>query len=806
MIWLDDEGGRAVVDYFVAVLALIVAGEYAVIAFNIVPRLAALAAVEPRVRAAARWGATAFFGGCAVTHIVIALNTLSPSLRAGMDMSAGGGPAKLIVEMVVPHLAQIVGGALFIGIARRRLEVNITSKEVAAGRRELDHQLRAAFDLAPLGIALPSPAGAVSSSGYVNPAYWTIHGYPAERSSPPNLDVMTLVHPDDRAAAVAAINQVQTGNPADLSYRIVRPDGETRWIHSRLSPVASITRTPARVTTILEDITDQINADIALAQSEQRFVQLASSVAIGINLRQLRPPKVLYSNAAYDQILGIDPTPHECPDVEASLDDQALPLIHPDDLDRVVAEYWTPAQAGHVVSSEHRVMHRDGEIRWVHTTSTPILDNDGRITRVAGTVEDITGRRTAEAAVRAAQLEAERANTAKSEFLSRMSHELRTPMNAVLGFAQLLELDALSVPQKDAVSHIIRGGRHLMTLIDDILDISRIETDRLDTSLEPVAVPDLIADSVGLMIPLASSAGIDLRVAHNSNEANTGPYVRADRKQLQQILLNLLSNAIKYTKSPGIVELNTHQRDDGQLEITVTDTGIGIRAEDLPRLFTPFDRLGQESTDVEGTGIGLALTQRLARVMGGDLHVESVFGKSSTFTIVLPVIASPDTYFPPSEADSSIVESSASAASASSLLYIDDNHSNIDLMTRIVDRRPNWVLTTATQGRHGLDLAREVNPTLILLDLHLPDMHGIDVLHALRAEPATASIPIIVVSADANPQHLALLHAAGAARYRTKPINIAEILYDLDEYATSAPRASQPLQQPAAVSVDPPMK
>jgi signal transduction histidine kinase/CheY-like chemotaxis protein len=458
-------------------------------------------------------------------------------------------------------------------------------------------------------------------------------------------------------------------------------------------------------------------------------------------------------------------------------------MIHPEDVTPIPAGYWNPGDVGLAAEMEVRIVRADGEVRWLRSISNAITDAQGVVIRVASTVEDITDRNTAQAAVRAAHLDAARANTAKSEFLSRMSHELRTPLNAVLGFGQLLELESLSESQQQAVGHILRGGRHLLTLIDDVLDISRIETDRLDVSLEPVAIGALIADVVGLMQPTASAAGIELGHDRPQYGGVASIHVRADRRRLQQVLLNLVSNAIKYNRPGRRVDLSTNMLEEGRLEIRIADTGIGIRAEDIPRLFTPFERLGQEITDIEGVGIGLALTHRLVTVMQGELRVESVFGQGSTFSVLLPLLASPVSYFPANIDEAALETSTDVTTSESRLLYIDDNRSNLELITRIAIHRPNWTVTTAVEGGHGLDLARTMKPTLIMLDLHLPDMRGADVLRALQADPLTSRVPVIIVSADANTEQASRLQAAGALRYRTKPVNISEILHDLDEQA-----------------------
>ena len=383
----------------VAVLAFIVAFEYAVIAFDIVPRLAGVARVERRTVAFARWGATAFLAGCAVTHTVIGLQTLYPSLRSGMDMAmaSGGSMAAMLWQMVIPHLAQIVGGAVFIWISKSRLDVSITSKEEAVEQRQLDRQLKSAFHTSPLGIAFNAAAdtGEGGTPSYANPAYLAILGIPADEPVPTVRDTLTAVHPADRAAAVAAMSRVRTGEAAEQDLRVVRPDGAVRWIHASWNPVTDDDgRLTADAVTMVEDITDRVIAHAALLDSEKRSVQLADSISVGINLRQLQPPKFLWANAAYRDIVGTDVGPYV-----GTSSDPALFVVHPDDRERVMSHYWSAAQAGHTVRSEHRVLRPDGQVRWVSTTSNPVPDEAGTVNRIAGTVEDITDRKTHEQAL-----------------------------------------------------------------------------------------------------------------------------------------------------------------------------------------------------------------------------------------------------------------------------------------------------------------------------------------------------------------------------------------------------------------------
>ncbi len=389
----------------------------------------------------------------------------------------------------------------------------------------------------------------------------------------------------------------------------------------------------------------------------------------------------------------------------------------------------------------------------------------------------IESRRQAEAAMRAAQQAADKANRSKSEFLSRMSHELRTPLNAVLGFAQILELQALPLDQAECVEDILKGGRHLLGLIDEVLDISRIETGHLRLTAEPVLVAELVREAVDLV----ASAAADREIAIVVTDPAMSAYVLADRLRARQVLVNLLSNAVKYNRRGGSVAVAGAKIGGARLRITVVDTGIGIRPEHMDRLFTPFDRLDAAQSEVEGTGIGLAHSRSLAEAMHGAVFAESVFGDGSTFTIELPQAEGPA---PPTAGDPRQHQLASPARLADGrrhlVIHVEDNAANLRLMERILSRRDVDVMSVS-EGRRGLELVREHRPALVLLDLHLPDMSGDEVLRRLRADPPTMSIPVVIVSADATGDRTSNVLAAGATAHLTKPLDIDALLRVVDE-------------------------
>ena len=463
--------------------------------------------------------------------------------------------------------------------------------------------------------------------------------------------------------------------------------------------------------------------------------------------------------------------------------------------DRAVMEANAPK-----TSFEEPGIAANGEAGWLRTSKTPLHDAEGNITGVLGTYEDVTEHKRAKLEIERlnrhleqrvaertqslaiATAEAERANRAKSEFLSRMSHELRTPMNAILGFAQVLEGEAgLTADQRDSVDQIMRGGRHLLGLINEVLDISSIEAGRLTLSSEPVALAGLLEESVGLLRPLAAQMQIQIVVI---NAANPGGHMQADRQRLKQVLLNLIGNAIKYNRFGGHVRVRHALVDGapGTTRLSVSDTGPGLAAEQLARLFSPFERLGAEQTRVEGTGLGLVLARRMVEHMGGRLGVESVVGEGSTFWIELPTAEAAVETDSAVEADNTCEAGPAISEEARVLLYIEDNPSNVRLVTRILARRPGVVLICAETGARGLEMAREHRPDLILLDLHLPDSHGAEVLARLAIDPRTGAIPVVILTADVVPGKRTELLGSGARAFIAKPLDVRNFLSVVDQF------------------------
>jgi len=453
-----------------------------------------------------------------------------------------------------------------------------------------------------------------------------------------------------------------------------------------------------------------------------------------------------------------------------------------------------------IVPPRHREAHRRGITRFLATGEGPVLNRlielsalrrdgsefpvelsisplkTGDVVTFCGFITDITERKKAATALQAKQ-EAETANKAKTEFLSRMSHELRTPLNAILGFGQLLERQNPTDIQRARLGHIMAAGRHLLKLINEVLDISRIETGNLQLSPEPVCVAEALQETLSLIRPLAAERSIELSMP---SESDARCFVLADLQRLKQVLLNLVSNAVKYSPIHGRVTISCSALSKDTLRIAVSDMGAGIPGDKLARLFTPFDRLGAEYSSVEGTGLGLALCKRLMHAMGGSIGADSTLGRGSTFWIDLPHAESPFGRSSRLEATSPEKEH-ISFAGKRKILYIEDNLSNLTLVEQILSEEPAIELVSAMQGQLGLDLARKHSPDLILLDLHLPDLPGQEVLARLGRDEATRHIPVVVISADATARQIDQLMAAGAHAYLTKPLDVTEVLQVVEE-------------------------
>ncbi|MDD2798016.1 MAG: ATP-binding protein [Bacteroidales bacterium] len=385
-----------------------------------------------------------------------------------------------------------------------------------------------------------------------------------------------------------------------------------------------------------------------------------------------------------------------------------------------------------------------------------------------------------------ARKEAESANLAKSEFLSRMSHELRTPMNSILGFAQLLNMGELNKGQQKGVNHILKSGNHLLDLINEILDISRIEAGRMALSFQSIQMKSVIEEIIDTIKPIANERHITIEFINTDENLL---YVNADFKRLKQILINLLNNAVKYNNKNGFIYIECDLRinkETGEnfLRTSIRDTGIGIDEEDIPKLFNAFERIKAEGTRVEGTGLGLALVKKLVEIMDGRVGVSSRPIKGSTFWFELPLVENQSLELEENfERLSTVI---TPIIKTGRIIYIEDNLPNLELVTGILEiHRPNIELLTSRFGNYAVNLSTVHKPDLILLDLDLPDIYGGEVLKNLKADLNTKSIPVVIVSADAMPKKIEHLMQSGASEYLTKPLDVALFLRTIDQWIST---------------------
>ena len=454
------------------------------------------------------------------------------------------------------------------------------------------------------------------------------------------------------------------------------------------------------------------------------------------------------------------------------------------DPDRAEAAIKLVLSEKKVTNYELTVQARDGKKTVVSYNATTFYDRDRRLQGVFAAARDVTERKRFEQALQEtnAELEsaksaAEKANLAKSDFLSSMSHELRSPLNAILGFAQLMEASspAPTAAQAESITQILQAGWHLLKLINEVLDLAVVESGKVSLSPEPVSLAEVLAECQAMMEPQAQQRGISMTFPKLAGAC----FVQADRTRVKQVLINLLSNAIKYNRPQGKVEVLCAGPD--RLRISVQDTGAGLPPEKLAQLFQSFNRLGQEVRGEEGTGIGLVVSKRLVELMGGIIGVESIVGAGSMFWIELRLTTAPSLV---TTGGAPVVAAPAPVpanARVRTLLYVEDNPANMKLVEKLLALRADIRLIGAVNGTLGVELARATLPEVILMDINLPGISGIDAMKILREDPATKHIPIVALSANAMPRDIVRGLEAGFYRYLTKPIRVDEFMETVNE-------------------------
>lgn len=641
----------------------------------------------------------------------------------------------------------------------------------------------------------------------LNPAFEETLGFPSSELM--SRSMVDYVHPDDQPKTRMMLQSlVADPSPQQLMARFRCRDGSYKWLSWRSTPFEGLNYASARDITALKGAEDELHRanieleranlelDMRVARRTAELARTNEELQLEMRARQEAVQGNLESYSLLNAIIEGSTDSIFVKDLQGrylminsagarNSGKSVAEIVGKTDSDLI-----DPERAALVAQSDNEVLASgasmtyeqgelvDGEWRTMLVNKRVHRNPQGDAIGLVVMARDVTALKQQADALKIAKEEADKANQAKSEFLSRMSHELRTPLNAILGFGQILELNAPSAEAKAAVTQILKGGWHLLDLVNEVLEISRFEAGHVDLSLEPISLADVVPESCALVRPLADQRGIRL----NDNQADQCEFfVLADRQRLKQVLINLLSNAIKYNFANGLVDVSCIVKDNGNIRIAVRDTGPGISEQNRSKLFTPFERLGAAHSKIEGSGLGLALSLGLLQAMGGTLGLDSPEEGGSIFWVELPATESPLQTMVISPAEVIEPENVSSDEHTYTVLSIEDNLSNLWLLEAILARRPDINLLAAMQGSMGLEMAQQHLPDLILLDLNLPDIYGADVLAELQKDERTANIPVIVISADATPTQIERLMRAGARSYLTKPLNVSKFLRTMDD-------------------------
>ncbi|MDD2304438.1 MAG: ABC transporter substrate-binding protein [Prolixibacteraceae bacterium] len=690
------------------------------------------------------------------------------------------------------------------------LKIEIKNREKIQSELEKSEALyRSVIHASPDSIIITDLEGNIE---YLSPQAVRMFDYiPEEILGRP---LVTFIHPDDRQRALNNIGLMFDGNfTGAAEYKTIKSNGEILHTESNAEFIRATDGKLEKIIIVTRDISDRKNAEEKIKQGEKRFIQIveqSQTVIWEVDADGLYTYVSPVAKAAW----GYSP--------DDLIGKKHFYELHPEEnreeFKKAALSVFAAKQSFRELGNP--ILNPNGKVIWVLTNGEPILDEQNNLLGYRGSDNDITvlkenekaikelnvsleakveerttqliisnsnlrneieERKQVEIELQRAKIEAEQANLSKSEFLSRMSHELRTPMNSILGFAQLLEMGELTPPQKKGVQHILRSGKHLLNLINEVLDITRIEAGHLSLSIEPLQLARVISEIVDGIRPQTLEKQLSLKFKPS---ATNRQFVLADKQRLQQILINLLGNAIKYNKPEGKIVIETQEiaatgEAPAKIRISVIDTGIGISPEGISKLFNPFERIGAEQSAEEGTGLGLTVVKKLTEAMKGAIGVESVPEQGSTFWIdLLQAESQPEVYKPPVDSENNDQE-----GKKGTILYIEDNQSNIELVEQILDHhRPNIRLITTINGKETVQLAFENKPDLVILDLNLPDIHGSEVIKNLKNELTTQHIPVVVVSADAMKLQREKLKKLGAVDYMTKPINVQVFLNTIDNF------------------------
>ncbi|MHB8681954.1 MAG: hybrid sensor histidine kinase/response regulator [Acidimicrobiales bacterium] len=694
-----------------------------------------------------------------------------------------------------------------------RLAARLDEAAVQIRRHEAERD-RAERELADILTASPVVAlrydVAARRFSYASPNIARLLGISAEQAMADPDTVTARFHPDD-ARALRDAFVAGHGRGEDRVTMILRcrhDPQSTDWheVEAVYTLVTDDAEVPVMVSSYLVDVSER---HIAQRAAEERRFMLESIFHASPDTIVVRDAagKVILASSSLAELVG---APGVAQPGDELIDEAyrygRLRREERVELEQLITRCMSGERNLPPVVTTGRVRRGPSGFRTFETRARPIFDEAGNVNGTVTVSRDISERVNLEGSLRRATTLAERASEAKSQFLSRMSHELRTPLNAILGFAQLLELDGLPGEQASSVDQIQRAGRHLLSLINEVLDIARIEAGQLSIRAQAVRVGDVLEEVTTLLSPVAESAAVHMMV-DASTERDCS--VRADRQRLLQVLLNLGSNAVKYNDPGGTVAFHTTRCDDGGIRFSVHDTGPGIPHEQQDLLFVPFSRLGAERSAVEGTGVGLALSKQLVEVMGGSIGVESAPGRGSTFWVeLLPAgeeelaaatdddggggagPARPERPASRGDTGRAAANGNGKAAPALVVLHVEDNPSNASFVAQVLAKRPLVRLVSAADAHMGLELARQHRPQLLLLDLHLPDLSGDEMLYRIKGMPELADTSVVVVSADATPARIRRMLDLGVQGYLTKPVDVEALLALVDEHVAHGQSAS----------------
>ncbi|MFC1589014.1 response regulator [Pseudomonadota bacterium] len=687
-------------------------------------------------------------------------------------------------------------------------------KQAEQALQESEYRLREAQEIGQIGNWSWDLA---SGTLYWSDEIYHIFGYEAGAFAPNYDRFMAAVHPGD----VARIKQSEQaasekGEKHSIDHRIILPDGQIRWVHEEAEPVKNDSGEVVCLRGTVQDISDRIwneqlqngnNHILELITKDSPLEEILTAIVLHA---EKMLPGVIGSITLLDESgrhLRIGAAPHLPDFYNEAMDGieigqnvgtccaaayEAQPLIaadlstHPNwkDYRDLTSKAGLRAcwSLPILASAEGALGTCD---MYYHEAKEPDENSIELVSELAKFAAIAIEQKRALKALVDAKGEAENANRAKSQFLSRMSHELRTPMNAIIGFSQLLlmEREKLNEIQQDNVGEIIKAGKHLLTLINEVLDLSKIEAGHIDLHIEMVDVSELIGECLTTLTPLSDERGIAIKIMCNDEPSSLEKVckknlqVPADRTRLKQVLFNLLSNAVKYNKDNGQIILVCSEKEDGYWRLSVTDTGAGISREQKSQLFTPFNRLGAEDSEVEGTGIGLIITKNIMELMGGCIGVDSQPGEGSTFWIELPLAVTHSVHENVSGAVPGVqLQADAGMDHEHTVLCIEDNPANLSMVSQLLTRHFSIHMHEASEPLLGIELAVKYRPDLILLDINLPVMNGFEVLEKLRQNEVTRDIPVIAISANAMQTDIDNGLEAGFDEYITKPINLDALL------------------------------